>query len=380
MSDREIYKTPGQLIQARLDEEGWTQRVLAIVLGLEDPVISRIINGRKAIEAELALEIGEVLSISPERLLNIQKDLDLAQARLISIPDQGREMRAHLFGKLPISDMIKRGWIQIDNPRNVPDVERELTKFFKAESPDQIEILPHAAKKTCVDKSVTPAQLAWLYRVKEIAGEMLVSKYSPKAVEDAIVKLSALRQNPDDLRKVPRILSDCGIRFLIVETLPAAKIDGVCFWLNDKSPVIALTTRYDRIDNFWFVLRHEMEHVLRLDGRAEIMIDAELEGENAGTGSEIAEAERAANKAAAEFCVPSAMMEQFIARKSPFFAERDVVGFARTLKIHPGLVAGQIQRKTKRYDRFRDHLVKIREIVAPSAIVDGWGDIAPTGD
>jgi len=35
-------------------------------------------------------------------------------------------------------------------------------------------------------------------------------------------------------------------------------------WLDDKSPVIALSMRFDRIDNFWFVLRHELEHVLRL--------------------------------------------------------------------------------------------------------------------
>jgi HTH-type transcriptional regulator/antitoxin HigA len=27
----------------------------------------------------------------------------------------------------------------------------------------------------------------------------------------------------------------------------------------------------------------------------------------------------------------------------------------------------------------RHHLVKVRSIVSPSAVVDGWGDIAPLG-
>jgi HTH-type transcriptional regulator/antitoxin HigA len=68
-----------------------------------------------------------------------------------------------------------------------------------------------------------------------------------------------------------------------------------------------------------------------------------------------------------------------MARKAPFFAERDIIGFARTIGVHPGLVAGQLQHETKRFDRFRNHLVKIRSSIIPSAFVDGWGDVAPVG-
>jgi HTH-type transcriptional regulator/antitoxin HigA len=70
-------------------------------------------------------------------------------------------------------------------------------------------------------------------------------------------------------------------------------------------------------------------------------------------------------------------MEAFVARKAPFFSERDVIGFSRLLKRHPGIVVGQLQRKTNRYTLLRDHLVKVREIIAPNAIKDGWGDVAP---
>ena len=107
------------------------------------------------------------------------------------------------------------------------------------------------------------------------------------------------------------------------------------------------------------------------------VIDAELEGAKAGTGADIPEEERIANEAAAEFCVPDAQMKAFIVRKAPFYSERDLLGFARTIGVHPGLVAGQLQRRTERYDRFRNHLVKIRSFVSPGAMVDGWGDVAP---
>ena len=374
------HKTPGQLIQDLLDQRGWTKRVLATVLGSDESTVNKIIAGKRSLDAQMAVALSEIFHVDAERFMALQQSYDLAQARFLSRPDPGRANRAHLFGNLPISEMIKRGWLDADDARNVPKVEGALARFFGTSTTEEIEILPHAAKKTNVAGEATPVQIAWLYRVKQIAEEMLVNPYSPEAVKSAIAKLKELRGEPDGVRKVPRILGECGIRYVIVESLTSAKIDGVCFWLNETSPVIGMSLRYDRIDNFWFVLRHELEHVIQLHGQSAVMLDAELEGEKAGTGAGIAEEERIANQAAADFCVPQQSMEAFVARKAPFFAERDIIGFARTLGVHPGLVAGQLQRRTKRYDRFRDHLVKVRAIVAPSAIVDGWGDVAPTGD
>lgn len=373
------FKTPGQLIQHLLDCREWTQVVLSIVLGTDRTTLSKVIAGQRSITADMALALSDVFNVPAERFMELQKTWDLDRARLISIPDPGRTNRAHLFGDLPVSEMIKRGWLEADDVKEVPKVESALAKFFNVESADQIEFLPHAAKKTNVFSEVTPTQLAWLYRVKQIADEMLVAKYSQPAVEAAVGKLAGLRETVENARKVPRILAECGIRYVIVESLPSAKIDGVCFWLNDTSPVIGMSLRYDRIDNFWFVLRHEMEHVIQLHGREAAMVDAELEGDKAGCGPGIAIEERIANEAASEFCVPKRSMNAFIERKAPFFAERDLIGFARSLKIHPGLVAGQLQHRTKRYERFRQHLAKIRESIAPSAIVDGWGDIYPVG-
>lgn len=374
------YRTPGQLIKDLLAANGWTQRVLAIVLNEDETGINKIIADKRPLDARLALILGELFNVPPERFLDLQKTFELAQARIAMRPDPGRTNRAHLFGKLPVTEMIKRGWIEADDVRNTSKVEAELVRFFGAESADEIEILPHAAKKTNVFGDVTPAQLAWLYRVRQMAEEMLVSRYSPSAVRDAIVRLKELLSDPEQARNAPRILAEAGIRFMIVESLAGTKIDGVCFWLNDFSPVIALTARYDRIDNFWFVLRHELEHVLRGHGRQAMMLDAELEGERAGTGATIPEEERIANQAAADFCVPSQSLEKFILRKAPFFSERDVLGFAATLKIHPGLVAGQLHNRTGRHNLFRKHLSKIRAVVAPSALVDGWGDVAPVGN
>lgn len=219
--------------------------------------------------------------------------------------------------------MITRGWLDADNVRDVPMIESALAKFFGAPSVNEIEILPHATKKTSTFTEITPPQLAWIYRVKQIACDMIVARYSPSSVRNAVSLLHNLLSAPEEARKVPRILAECGIRYMIVESLSSAKIDGVCFWLNDLSPVIGMSLRFDRIDNFWFVLRHEIEHVLQQHGRAAMMIDAELEGERAGTGVNIAAEERIANEAAANFCVPQKRMDSFVARKAPYFNQRE---------------------------------------------------------
>ncbi len=375
------YRTPGQWLQALLENRGWSQRVLAVVLGINETAVSKIILGKQAVDAALALALGEVFSIEPDALLELQKQWDLAQARAKAMPDPARATRAHLFSALPIAEMIKRSWINATDVRDVAKVESELVRFFGSASLDEIEILPHAAKKTNVAGGATPAQLAWLYRVKAIACEMVLKhKYSPQTGRAAVAQLKELLLSAEEARKVPRILAESGIRFVLVESLPGANIDGVCFWLADYAPVIGMSMRHDRIDNFWFVLRHELEHVLRGHGRAAMMLDADLEGERAGTGEGVAEEERQANEAAADFCVSQNALARFIARKAPLFAERDFLGFSRTLRIHPGLVAGQLQHKTDRYDRFRQYQVKIRRIVAPGAMVDGWGDIVPLGE
>lgn len=374
------HTKPGELIEQLLNDRGWTKRTLSIVLEKGESTVNKIISGKSAVTTDVALALEDIFNVDAEKFLELQRKYDLAIARISAKPDRERATRAALFGDLPIAAMVKRGWLQTQDPQDLGAVSEGLLKFFGVSALNDIEILPHSARKTAVNADPTPAQLVWLYRVRAIAEEQLVGRFSPAALDQALTRLQTLTVAPEEARKVPRILSDAGVRFVIVESLPSAKIDGVCFWLNDNSPVVGLSMRHDRIDNFWFVLRHELEHVRLGHGRSEIILDAELEGERAGTGDSIAEEERAANAAAQSFCVPKQKIDAFVARKAPFFSERDLLGFAKIMKVHPGIVAGQLQHLTGRYDRFRKHLANIRSHVVTGAAVDGWGDIYPLGE
>lgn len=356
---------PGFYIREELEAREWTQRDLAYILGTPEQAVNMIIAGKRGVSPEMAKALGEAFDVNPDLFANLQRAYDMARAR---DPDPSVGRRARLQSAYPVREMIKRGWLQ---DTDAAMLEVQMAQFFEVANANNVPHVQHAARKSSYYDDTPPAQLAWLFRVRQIAKTIPVGRYSEKMLREALPRLRAMLINPEETRNVPGILSECGIRLVIVECLPNAKIDGVCFWLDKHSPVIGLSMRFDRVDNFWFVLRHEIEHVLRRDGQSKEIIDVDIDSEQSGSG--LPPEEIAANAAAADFCVPKPEMDLFIARKAPFFAERDVIGFARRLNVHPGLVVGQIQKRTQRWDFLRRHLVKIRAYVLPAAIVDGWG-------
>jgi HTH-type transcriptional regulator / antitoxin HigA len=360
-----LVKHPGLYIKEEMEERDWSQRDLAFILGVSEQALNPILNGKRGISSEMAKALGEAFDVPAEFFANLQQSYDLAQART---PDASVAVRRSMQSVYPVREMIKRGWME-QTDTNMLQIQ--LARFFEVETPDEIPHFAHAAKKTPGD--ITPAQTAWLYRVRQIANSISVPNYSEKALRSAIEnEFPSLLYAPDEVRRIPRILMDCGVKLIFVEKLPNAKIDGVCFWL-DGVPVIGMSLQNDRIDNFWFVLRHECEHVLNQDGKEQEMIDIDLDMQ----ATSISQEERIANDAAANFCAPSQRLDEWLKRKQPYYYERDVLAFSRTIQRHPGIVIGQIRRKLNRYDYLSRYLVKIRQYILPVALADGWGQTVP---
>lgn len=371
----ENYRTPGQALSALLTEKGWNGRVLSGILQIDESGVNRLLQDKKPISTELALIFEDIFKIPADEFLNLQTKYELAKARLKAIPDPELEYRAKLFGSLPIAEMINRAWLDVENKKDFVKIESELLKLFQVNTLEEIIEPPaHSAKKSNSNELATPIQLAWINHIKRIASEMIVPAYTQEKGRAAIEKLKALLYSAEEIRKVPTILAEHGIRFVIVESLKGSKMDGVCLWINDRaSPVIGMSLRFDRIDNFWFVLRHELEHVIQEHGKEFPKLDIDLELDL----NHIDEEEAIANNAAAYYAITEQKLNSFIARKQPFFSEIDIIGLANTIKVHPGIISGKLQYHTKKYNLFRKHLVPIRSIIRPYATVDGWGDVYP---
>ncbi len=360
---------PGEFLREELEARDWSQQELADIIDRPPRLISELIAGKRAITPETAKGLAEAFGTSPDYWMNLESQYQLSK---VKIPNDNVARKAALYDKFPVREMLRRGWVRASE--NIDVLEQRFCAFFSIPDMTAVPELCHNAKKTHATLDVTPVQLAWLFRVKAMASQQVVPAYSKAKLLATLDKLKELILSPEEVRHVPRLLAEAGVRLVLVEPMAGSKLDGACFWLDANKPVIGMTLRFDRIDNFWFVLRHELEHVLREDGKSnsQAVIDSDVGDEKA----ELPECERLANAAGAEFCVPSAELENFIARVQPYFSEEKVLRFAQRINVHPGLVVGQLQRKLGRHDFLRKHQVKVRASVLPSADVDGWGSFS----
>jgi HTH-type transcriptional regulator/antitoxin HigA len=275
--------------------------------------------------------------------------------------------------------MVRRGWISGSD--NVEVTEKQLREFFGIKDLDQEpQFWPYAARKSVPDSALTRT---WLYRARHLAQNVLRAgrRFGPGGMQAALDGLRELLHEPAEVRHVPDILAKAGIRFLVVEHLPQTRLDGACFWLDAASPVVVLSLRYDRIDWFWHTLMHELGHVERRHGLqdGEAPVDVDMFGRRPGAaGSEKPEIERQADEFAVQTLIPREELENFIARVGPLYSQQKLKGFAGRIRVHPGIVVGQLQfRGEIDYSQHRRMLAPIRNIITQAALTDGWGHTVP---
>ena len=373
MIERKVAEAfpPGEFIKEELEARSWLQEDLAEIIGREPKVISDLVTGKRPISPELARALGDAFGTSAQYWMNLESSYRLWRAET---DDNTIARRARLYGLAPIKDMVKRHWLEPSESIEV--LEERVRRFFGVENLDEPIRLPHAARRGT--REITPAQMAWLFRARQLASAVPAKPFSAQSYRSGREELRKLLPSVPEVRRVPRILSDAGIRFLIVEHLPQTRIDGVTFWLDDRSPVIALSLRYDRIDAFWHTLAHELGHVARRDGlrRLDVVLDTDIVGDQVEPATE--QAEREADAFATDFLVRQSELDDFILRVRPLYGRQKILGFAARIGVPPGLVVGQLQfRGEVPWSAHRQMLDKVRHIVIESALTDGWGQMPP---
>jgi len=362
---------PGEFLADELEARGWTQIEFAEIIQRPARLVNEIVMRKRAITPETARGFAAALGTSPQYWLNLETAYQLWR----TAPSMDTDIisrAAKLRGRFPVHEIIKRGWIESsDNPEVT---EKRVFDFYGIASNDEEpQILAHAARRNRQEENLSPYQEAWLFRVKLLAEAISTPKYSEKKLRQTVETLETLLTEPEEIRHVPGLLAECGVRLVIVEPIPNSRIDGVCFWINDgKSPVIGLTLKWDFIDRFWFNLRHEIEHALRGDGKQWAVID-DFEG-----GIDLEDkAEVASNTAAANFCVPQVKLKDFVVRHDPMYSTINFIGFSRLIKRHPGIVAGQLQHEIGRPELFKRYQTRVRNIITETALTDGYGKELP---
>ena len=363
---------PGDFIREEIEWRGWTQEVLAEILGISLRRVNEVIKGKRRVTPETARALGKAFGTSAELWMNLESTYRLW---LTEDADEAVERRSRLHTEYPLKDMIKRGWIEKSS--DIDKLEESVLGFFHisvvGEAP---ATFAHAARKSTSYGDTTMAQRAWLLRAWTLASHASAENYTKPRLEKSLGRLRDLMAEAGQLAEVPSVLADGGVRLVLVEQLPGTRIDGAAFWLNAKSPVVALSLRFNRIDGFWHTLLHDLRHILHKDVTPsdEPLLDIDLLGEHVTRDEERPPAEVRADTEAANFLVPQDQLDSFIRRVRPYYSKKRIRLFAETVGVHPGIVVGQLQHRGEiPFTHSRDMLEKVREVICDATVTDGWG-------
>ena len=345
---------PGEYIRDELVARDWTQEDLAQIMGRPLQMVNEVVNGKRSITTDTAIDLGAALGTGPEVWLNLQTQYQLFQAGERGSSGEEASRRAALSAELPVRDMIKRGWIS--GSHDVDELEKEALEFIGVESLDDLPSIRAAARRSSPQQNWTPKQLAWLCRVRQVAEAVGIDKtfVNDDATLEHIADLVHLSTTIESIRQLPASLADVGIVLVIETPLPGSKMDGAALWVGEV-PVVALSLRYDRIDHLWYTLFHELAHIVHGDAKTAVVLDDET------TEREI-EMENSANQLAAEWSLPGVVDGNLPRHLS------GILDLAEELDVHPGLVVGRLHHLGSigldgiPYNRFRNILVKVRHV------------------
>ena len=320
-------------IEFRMDQAGLTRRDLIPFIGSRQKV-SEILAGKRDITISMARALHKHLEIPADVLLQEPG------AAFDSTYDDIDPRR------FPLKEMAKRNWIP-----QLPDLrdraEEVINALVEKAGGPQAAALPLYRKNghRRINAKTDPYALkAWCWRVLGLANDNPPQAgYLPGAVTEPFMReVAQLSVYEDGPRRAQQRLAEHGIALVIERHLPRTHLDGAALCLLDGRPVIGLTLRYDRIDNFWFSLMHELAHVSRhLDCHEnELFID-----DLSLTGDDPLEEE--ADTMAQDALIPPQLWEISPVRERATILA--VYDFAREVGVHPAVIAGRVRHDRGNY-------------------------------
>jgi HTH-type transcriptional regulator/antitoxin HigA len=321
----ETLPSPIQAIRFRMEQNNLKSVDLIPFLGSRSRV-SEILSGKRRLTLEMVRALSEGLGI-PAKVL-IQK------------PESSPESVYENWDDRLVSEMEKRSYFGGFSLKTKQKKEL-LQDFF---SP--IEAFPqlmgmfrqsHYRSSPLTDKH---ALSAWATQVYKKAQEVKTpNKYKHGIIDlNFMQKLAKLSIEDNGPVLAQEYLRKQGIVLVIEPHFSKTYLDGATILINKDNPIIGLTLRYDRLDNFWFTLMHEVAHIaLHYNEDISLFYD---EFENV-KGLDIGSKEREADNLASEALVPSSKWEISPAKLIP--SSIAASSLAKEIGVHVAIIAGKIR-------------------------------------
>ncbi len=339
------YPTPLGAIRFRMDQAGLSPRDLIPFIGSRAKV-SEVLAGKRPLTLQIARALHANLGIPADVLLQ----------------QPGAQLPSALAGiewnRFPIIEMIARGWMaKCRKPlAHAEELMRDLIRRAGGEHALPTALYRKNDHARLNAKTDPYALKAWCWEVLARANtNPLPVTFASGTVDPTflheVAKLSWSNEGP---RLALEFLAKHGIHLICLEHLPRTYLDGAALQLTDGAPVVGLTLRYDRLDNFWFCLLHELAHVGRhlAESQGDGFVD-DLSLRNV-KGAQRDPKEEEADEWAENGLIPADVWSTSRVRESA--SSLAVMELAQRLGIHPAIVAGRIRHESGNY-RLLSHFV-----------------------
>lgn len=338
------FKSPGQALKYFLDQKEWTQEDLSYILSVSLKHTNEIIKDKKPISLEIAKLLENVFEFKAIQWIELG-----AKYQLQTESKDGREksvkLKADIYKYMPINELIKKGWI-----KNTADLDKEIKAFWNLPQNSHLDLSFLDSKKHSLEYRKSEVHeasfneynaLIWRQMALNFAREMKVKPFNKKGLLQLMNEMHSYTTHENGIKDFLRDLSNVGVRFVFLSHLSKTYLDGAAFLSTDGDPVIALTGRYDRVDNFWFTLAHELGHValhLTNGGSDSIFVDDTTKSKGLRSHST---KEIEANNKAEEILHHDEIVTYFLG-KTNYITDEHVEEFAQKKDIHPSIVIGTL--------------------------------------
>jgi len=329
---------PIDAILFRMQEKGLKQADLVPYFGTRSRV-SEVLARKRPLTVQMIRALSLGLGLSAETLIGA------------AVADNAPQKKVIDWTKFPIKEMANRGWIHALTSQTKASVEEVVKNFI---SDAGLQFGAAAFRRALSGEAQSPmvryALYAWLARVIQRArskkphlGAFEDSRLSAGFLRE-LAQLSWFEEGP--LLAV-QFLEKHGIAVVIESRLKGTQLDGAALKDIDGTPIVGLTLRYDRLDNFWFTLLHEVAHIWKHVGREEAFLDdLDVSSED--------RREAEANRLAGEALIPRLIWRRSDACLAP--SKETIQKLAKELKIHPAIIAGRLRKESGNYGLFTDLL------------------------
>ncbi len=327
---------PIEAIKFRLDALDLSLRDLRPYIG-SDARVSEVMTGKRELTLKMVRALHTHLGIPLESLVQ-ERTIDL---------DEDPEV-----GKYPIPEMMKLGWLgKYTDPKAGYEEEawHWLREASKADDFQYAALCRQNSQSYANAKTDTFALYAWCLRVRAVAlSEKLPHQYHSSLVDSefltALARFSRFNDGPALAKEK---LASIGVHLVIAKHLRGTYLDGAAMLLQDGTPVIGMTLRHDRLDNFWHCLLHECIHVWlhlgKRDSPSFFHDDFDVRGE-------LNAAEEEADKLACEALIPDSAIAKL--GNLAYVSTGDIRSLAETHQVSEAVVAGRIRHMTGTFSKF----------------------------